>query len=302
MRVFLVKKSFHWEDFFGIVNVYFMDQIPRFSEGNRKSKIREIDTVVREIHSWWGRTYVSMKRTRVKTWKGALLLAFIAGTVVSLIWIVSLDIETESSASINRPVDLLEIMKRRGCIADGLLSGYGGDTRASIELINRSECLYLHRALESWLNPPDFELARRTKQLITKPDMVYGMFISEALNTEAEYYSSLENRVLKFSDMCQPKSEGFWGDNTCKASFASKEYRAYVRDITQKAMDIGIRSFLLGKSHFRMLTEVARRAFLRRCGAMLMRIGCGLRLVRRQTPSRVRRILIFLTILKVVLV
>lgn len=227
-----------------------MDQIPRFSEENRKPKIREIDTVVREIHSWWGRTYVSMKRTRVKTWKGALLLAFIAGTVVSLIWIVSLDIETESSASVNRPADLLEIMKRRGCVADGLLSGYGGDTRASVDLINRSECLYLHRALESWLNPPDFELARRTKQLITKPDMVYGMFISEALNTEAEYYSSLENRVLNFSDMCQPKSEGFWGNNTCKASFASKEYRAYVRDITQKAMDMGIRSFLFGQIAF----------------------------------------------------
>lgn len=227
-----------------------MDQIPRFSDGDRKQKIREIDMVTREIHSWWGRTYVSMKRTRVKTWKGALLLAFIAGTVISLVWIVSIDIETESDASVDRPADLLEVMKRRGCVADGLLSGYGGDTRASVELINRSECLYLHRALESWLNPPDFELARRTKQLITKPDMVYGMFISEALNTEAEYYSSLENRVLKFSDMCQPESEGFWGKNTCKASFASDAYRAYVQDITEKAMDMGIRSFLFGQIAF----------------------------------------------------
>lgn len=227
-----------------------MNQIPRFSDDHREPKIREIDMVTREIHSWWGRTYISMKRTRVKTWKGALLLAFIAGTVISLVWIVSLDIETESNASIDRPADLLEVMKRRGCVADGLLSGYGGDTRASVDLINRSECLYLHRALESWLNPPDFELARRTQQLITKPDVVYGMFISEALNTKAEYYSSVENRVLKFSDMCQEKSEGFWGDNTCKASFASDEYRAYVRDITRKAMDIGIRSFLFGQIAF----------------------------------------------------
>ena len=227
-----------------------MDQIPRFSDDDREPKIREIDVVAQEIHSWWGRTYISMKRTRVKTWKGALLLAFIAGTVISLIWIVSLDIETESSASIDRPADLLEVMKRRGCVADGLLSGYGGDTRASVDLINRSECLYLHRALESWLNPPDFELARRTKQLITKPDIVYGMFISEALNTNAEYYSSIENRVLKFSDMCQPESDGFWGKDTCKASFASDEYRAYVRDITRKAMDMGIRSFLFGQIAF----------------------------------------------------
>lgn len=227
-----------------------MDQVPKFIDDTQGLRVREIDLVAREIHSWWGRKYISMKRIRVKTWKGTLLLAFLSGVVISLVWLVSLDIEVESSASVNHPTELLEVMRKRGCIADGLLSGYGGDTSASVDLVNRSECLYLHRALESWLNPPDFELARRVKRLIVKPDIIYGMFISEALNTEAEYYSSLEDRVLKFSDMCQPESQGFWGKNTCKASFASNEYRAYVRDITRKGMDMGIRSFVFGQIHF----------------------------------------------------
>lgn len=227
-----------------------MDQVPKFTDEDREPRVREIDMVAREVHSWWGRTYISMKRIKVKTWKGTLLLAFVSGIIIGLIWLVSLDIESESGASVERPTGLLEVMRRRGCVADGLLSGYGGDTKASVELINRSECLYLHRAVESWLNPPDFELARRVQQLVTKPNVVYGMFISEALNTEAEYYSSLENRVLKFSDMCRPESAGFWGKNTCKASFESDDYRAYVRDVTRKAMDMGVRSFLFGQIAF----------------------------------------------------
>lgn len=226
-----------------------MDQIPRFRD-DRKLNLREIDAMTREIHSWWGRTYVSMKRTRVKTWKGTLLLTFIAGILIGLMWLVSFDIESQSSADTYRPVQLLEAMRLRGCIADGILSGYGGDTRASVDLINRSECVYLHRALESWLNPPDFELARRIQSSLIKPNLIYGMFISEALNTKAEYYSSLENRILKFSDMCQPDSEGFWGNDTCKASLESEEYRAYVRDITRKGVDMGIRSFLFGQIAF----------------------------------------------------
>lgn len=226
-----------------------MDQIPRF-DGDRELNIREIDAITREIHSWWGRKYVSMKRVRIKTWKGTLLLTFLSGIIIGLVWLVSLDIETESNAGIDRPVQLLEAMRVRGCIADGILSGYGGDTRASVDLINRSECLYLHRALESWLNPPDFELARRIQKTFERSDLLYGMFISEALNTEAEYYSADENRVLKFSDMCDPDSIGFWGKNTCKASLEKEEYRAYVRDITRKAMDMGIRSFLFGQIAF----------------------------------------------------
>lgn len=227
-----------------------LEHIPLFSGKESISRNREIDMFAREVHSWWNRPLFSLGTRMVKTWKALFSLALFSGSVFGLVWTVSFDAETETSADFGRPASLLEVMRIRGCVADGILSGYGGDTEASVDLINRSECLYLHRALESWLNPPDFELARRIRDSITKPNIIYGMFISEALNTQAEYYSSLEDRVLKFSDMCQPDSVGFWGDGTCKSSFASSDYRLYVRDITRKAMDMGVRSFLFGQIVF----------------------------------------------------
>lgn len=225
---------------------------PNLIHDKQKSRAREIDLVTKEVDGWWGRRFVSIRRMRVNTWKGALLLSFVGGVIAGCVWIVSLGGEPESYAKVERvepEKTLQEVMRLRGCIADGLLSGYGGDTQSSIDLINRSECVYLHRALESWLNPPDFELARRIQGHITRP-VVYGMFLSEALNTEAEYYSSTENRVLRFSDMCEPGSQGFWGERTCKASLNTQEYKAYVNDITRKAMDMGIQSFLFGQISF----------------------------------------------------
>lgn len=224
--------------------------IPKRNNFSGQYQSREIDIVASSVHGWWGRALVAIQRTRVKTWQGVFLLAFVTGVFSGLIWVVSLDIETESDAKINHPTKLLEVMRTRGCIADGILSGYGGDVSATTALLNRSECRYYHRALETWLNPPDFDLARRIKKNLDRSGVVYGMFISEALNTEATYYASTVNRVLKFSDMCQPGSVGFWGKDTCKSSFASEEYRIYLRDITRKAMDLGIQGFLFGQIAF----------------------------------------------------
>lgn len=226
------------------------NSIPKRNNLPGPHRSREIDAVASSVHGWWGRALVAIKRTRVKTWQGVFLLAFIVGILSGLIWVVSLDIETESGAKVNHPTELLEVMRTRGCIADGVLSGYGGDVSATTTLLNRSECRYYHRALETWLNPPDFDLARRIKKNLDRPGVVYGMFISEALNTEATYYASTVDRVLKFSDMCQPGSIGFWGKNTCKSSFVSEEYRIYLRDITRKAMDLGIQGFLFGQIAF----------------------------------------------------
>lgn len=60
---------------------------------------REVDKLVRDVHSWWGKTFLQMKTTRVKTWKGALFLAFFAGMVAALGWSASLDLHTGSKAA-----------------------------------------------------------------------------------------------------------------------------------------------------------------------------------------------------------
>ncbi len=141
----------------------------------------------------------------------------------------------------------LERMKKRGCVADGFLSGYGEDRNSSIALINRSQCYYLHRALETWLMPPDFERAREIQVQVTKPNTVYGMFIAEALRTNKDYRFPAENRNFDFRKMCRDGTRNFWGEHSCKPSVDKKEYREYLRYITEEAMNMGVQSFLFGQ-------------------------------------------------------
>lgn len=144
------------------------------------------------------------------------------------------------------PVNM-DLVKNKSCVADGFLSGYGGDINSSIALINRSECYYLHRALETWLDAPDFELAREIKAEVTKPNTVYGMFIAEAINTKEDYFNPLKNRDFDFDDMCRNGSKNYWGEHTCKPSLKTEEYREYVDYITRRAMDMGIQVFMFGQ-------------------------------------------------------
>lgn len=144
------------------------------------------------------------------------------------------------------PVNM-ELVKNKGCVADGFLSGYGGDINSSIALINRSECYYLHRALETWLEAPDFELARKIKGQVTKPNTVYGMFIAEAISTKENYFNPEKDRDFDFDDMCRKGSENDWGEHTCKPSLKREEYREYVDYITRRAMDMGVQVFMFGQ-------------------------------------------------------
>ncbi len=144
------------------------------------------------------------------------------------------------------PAPDMERIKSEGCIADGLLSGYNR-TSKDLKVINNSECYYLHRALETWLDAPDFEKARMIKGKITKSNMIYGMFIAEAINKKTKYHYEEEGRQFNFAEMCRKGSKNFWGEHTCKPSFEEKEYRAYLKQITEDAMDIGIQVFMFGQ-------------------------------------------------------
>ncbi len=150
----------------------------------------------------------------------------------------------------NPPPLSMKTMKLKGCVADGLLSGYGEDTDAEVAMINRSECLYLHRALETWASPPDFAQALDVMQKITKPNVMYGMFLAEDIRRDVKYFYPDENRYFDFSDMCRDGSQNAWGEHTCKPNIGSKEYRKYLSFVTHKAMDIGIQSFLFGQIYF----------------------------------------------------
>lgn len=156
------------------------------------------------------------------------------------------------------PPPSIERMKYEGCVADGFLSGYGDDINSSVALVNRSECYSLHRALETWRAAPDFKKAREIQEQVERQDIVYGMFIAEALATNEDYYYPAEERKFDFKKMCRPGSKNDWGEHTCKPSFEREEYRKYLRYITERAMDMGIQNFLFGQIFYQEKSDLSQ--------------------------------------------
>lgn len=144
----------------------------------------------------------------------------------------------------------MDRLKKQGCVADGLLTEYSPENSRFIELVNRSNCYYLHRAIETWLKPPDFEKIKKVKEQITKKDVVYGMFIAEAIDTKETYYFEKKNRDFDFSKMCRKASDNYWGEHTCKPTFSSEEYRDYIDQLTRKAINMGVQSFTFGQIYW----------------------------------------------------
>lgn len=194
-----------------------------------------------------------------------LFVAILAGTLV-LLYAKSLHFDPPNNIIVRKqsrkpmafrkierskpgPVSM-DKLKTSGCVADGLLSEYNPENNNYIALINRSNCYYLHRAIETWLKPPDFQTVDFVMNQIKKKDVVYGMFIAEAISTKADYYNDYEQRYFDFKDMCRAGSQNVWGEHTCKPDFASEEYRNYLKYTTQKAMDLGVQSFMFGQIYW----------------------------------------------------
>lgn len=149
----------------------------------------------------------------------------------------------------------MDRLKKQGCVADGLLTEYNPENDKFVTLINRSNCYYLHRAIETWLKPPNFETIEKVKSQITKKDLVYGMFIAEAIDTKEIYFNNKKNRYFEFGKMCRKGSDNRWGEHTCQPAFSSPEYRDYVEQITQKAINLGIQSFTFGQIYWQEGSE-----------------------------------------------
>ncbi len=143
-----------------------------------------------------------------------------------------------------RPIDR-QRLRLQGCVTDGLLSGYGNEQR-NIALINRLPCYYLHRAVETWLAPPDWEMVALLMAQIERP-VVYGMFIAEAIDTRAEYLDVARGEHFRFKKMCKPGTRNRWGEHTCVPDFDRKEYRRYVAQIMKEGIDHGVQVFLIGQ-------------------------------------------------------
>ena len=141
----------------------------------------------------------------------------------------------------------MDQVKKNGCVADGFLSGYGDKTGEITDMLERSKCVYLHRALETWLRPPSFEKAENIMEKVDKKPIVYGMFLAEALSTWRKYSDSSWDHKFEFEKMCRKGTQDHWEKNSCVPSINQPEYRRYLKSITHRAMDIGIQSFLFGQ-------------------------------------------------------
>lgn len=141
----------------------------------------------------------------------------------------------------------MERLKNQGCVADGLLTEYNPDQGKFLSLINRSHCYYLHRAIETWREPPDFQVIEGNVAKIEKSDVVYGMFIAEAISTKSKYKNEATGHVFDFKEMCHNDTLNDWGEHTCKPTFSSNEYRNYLKYITRRAIDLGVQSFTFGQ-------------------------------------------------------
>ena len=62
---------------------------------------RPIDQAVEESYSWWGKSFVFIKKTKIKTWHGIFIIAFMTGTAVTLSWTISNNWHPFSSAMDN---------------------------------------------------------------------------------------------------------------------------------------------------------------------------------------------------------
>lgn len=137
-------------------------------------------------------------------------------------------------------------MKREGCVFDGLLSRYGDEERL-VDFARESECYYFHRAIETWLEAPDFSRISELKDAIGRDDALFGMFIAEAIDTESRFHNKSLGRHMDFKKMCKPSTKNFWGEHTCIPYLKREEYRLYVQYITEQAIDIGVQAFLFGQ-------------------------------------------------------
>jgi CBS domain-containing protein len=61
------------------------DKLVQMSQSVKAQSLREVDQLAQEVRSFWGRTFVSIKKARVITWKGVFIVAFVAGAAIVLI-------------------------------------------------------------------------------------------------------------------------------------------------------------------------------------------------------------------------
>lgn len=225
-----------------------------------QKKQRNIDHISAEVSPWMRRRFVFFARRKISTWIAILVIAFVAGCFSAAFFMITIKINTLSEGAIQEQYasqKLMTIIKTRGCVADGILSDYGEDRENSVALLDRSQCIYVHRALETWADRPDFDKADEIRSHFSRKNIIFGMFLAEALNPKKKFVlqkiddesGEVEEETFSYGDMCREGTIGYWGGDTCVADLKSKKYARYLEGVMKEAIDRDIRVFLLGQVH-----------------------------------------------------
>jgi hypothetical protein len=117
-----------------------------------------------------------------------------------------------------------------------------------VGLLDRSNCLYVNRAYESYGAVPDFAaISANIAHLhaISSREYILGMNVAEVVPLKGpSYYNPFEGRNFSFKAMCKIAPADTAA--SCGASFNNLEYREYVQTIVQQAIDVGFQVFVFG--------------------------------------------------------
>lgn len=186
---------------------------------------RPIDQVADDVNTWWQRSYVFMKKTQVKTWQSALILAFVTGIAVALIWSAQIGWHIFSSADtpiaslnfadspmngevgVDLPVDVVLDTKGSNVVAVRVVVLFnknnfqyvGYDTTDTIFSVNNT-CVYNNKPCEIFENDAAngkvaLTLAKPTPGVNTASGEV-GTFIFKPLTVVANSTTDIQIQFL----------------------------------------------------------------------------------------------------------
>lgn len=148
-------------------------------------------------------------------------------------------------------------MKSRGCMFDGILyarSQLAGHSQ-DLQMLARSSCFYLPRAVETWNSSPNFQTiatnlsALRTALGSVQKQFLFGAFIAESVDTTRAYVSTSAG-TFNSANFCYPGSLGTFGPGTCVPDLRSPVYQQYLLGITSDLLDLGVSDFLFGQLQY----------------------------------------------------
>ena len=116
-----------------------------------------------------------------------------------------------------------------------------------VDLLSRSHCVYINRAVETWDRPPDFAVIQSNMAALSQRSArpyVFGEFIAESVPLNQTYYYPAEHRNFDFTQMCKAPPKP--GAKDCTPSFDRPEYQKYVAYVARNSIDIGVQVLLFG--------------------------------------------------------